>query len=80
MTTIGTLPPEPVSDTSRVRPRIFRYLFRCADGHYLAAADAAFGTEVYYLVSGFDDVHVVLDDDQACRRCRSALGMRREAY
>ena len=48
-----------------VRLRALRDLFRCADRDDLAAADTAFGTEIDYPVCGFDDIEIVLDDDEA---------------
>ena len=47
----------------RMTRRIRRQVFRRAHTHHRAAAGAAFGADVNQPVGGFDDVEVVLDDD-----------------
>ncbi|MNK74930.1 hypothetical protein D3C87_944540 [compost metagenome] len=42
---------------------VVRHLLRGAEGHDLAAAVAALGTEVQQVVGDLDDIQIVLDDD-----------------
>src|SRR6266853_1013649 len=50
----------------RVRVRVSRDLLRCSRGDNAPALRPAFRTEVDYPVGGFDDVEVVLDDENGC--------------
>src|SRR5689334_6144564 len=48
-------------------------LFRCACGNKASAVRAAFRPDVYEMVSRFNDIKVVLDDDDGIAQADKAL-------
>jgi hypothetical protein len=55
-------------EAARVRGGRVHNLFGWADGDDVAARFAAFGAEVNDVVGGFDDIEIVLDDEQRAAR------------
>ena len=49
------------------------YFFRRAGHHHIAASLSPFRTEVDDMVGTFDDVHVVLDDDDGVSACYECI-------